>query len=144
MNTLQQELPKRFTEAVSKLYNAFHGNRLNAWNCEACAVGNICNNNTSWAVVVTPGASKEFGNIQDGEKLISQTGYSTKELFTIEEIFLASFDGFRDGKNKDKQFKGLCAVVKYLCELDNIPKIMDFTSLFETENDKPVKKLQFV
>jgi len=32
---------ERFEKAVSKLYNAFHENRLDASDCEHCAVGNI-------------------------------------------------------------------------------------------------------
>lgn len=35
---------ERFTNAVTKLYNAFHKGTLNAWDCKACAVGNICDN----------------------------------------------------------------------------------------------------
>ena len=45
--------------------------------------------------------------------------------------------------DKEQQFKGLCAVVEYLCELDGIPNVMDYTSLFETKEGKPVKELTF-
>lgn len=146
MNTLQQELPKRFTDAVSKLYNAFHENKLDQYYCTACAVGNICDGNDSWAHLIGVGAvfthgkkSSFFENLVHNEHTL-KTGYSLFELSTIESVFMtAAFTN-----RKEHQFKGLCAVIEYLCELDNIQNIMDFTSLFETENDKPVKELQFV
>lgn len=40
-------------------------------------------------------------------------------------------------KNKELVFIALCAVVEYLCELDKIPNVMDYTKLFETENNQP-------
>jgi len=156
MNTLQQQLPKRFTDAVSKLYNAFHENRLNALDCKACAVGNILSNKNEWQDVFCAGVIKPFPT-SNGISLIRDSGYSIKELFEVEHIFVFGMMshenkdsprwaawGLNDINNKEYQFKGLCAVIEYLCELDNIPNIMDFTSLFETENDKPVKELQFV
>jgi len=54
-NLLKTELPKRFTDAVSKLYNAFHKGELNAMSCTKCAVGNLCNNNESWSDVFCGG-----------------------------------------------------------------------------------------
>ena len=45
---------------------------------------------------------------------------------------------------KQTQFKGLEAVINYLCELDNIPNIMEYTSLFEYQDNKPLKELQFI
>lgn len=36
---------KRFDNAVTKLYNAFHNGELNAMDCTMCAVGNMCDNN---------------------------------------------------------------------------------------------------
>lgn len=43
-----EKLPKRFTDAVTKLYTAFHNNELNAMECAHCAVGNICDNSYRW------------------------------------------------------------------------------------------------
>jgi hypothetical protein len=139
---------KRFDEAVMKLYNAFHENRLNAMDCTACAVGNICDGSSDWRYV----EEYNMGSIGismgiNPEPCINASGYSLKELMNIESYFLyGSPRGcsrvFKNiSKEKDEQFKGLCAVVEYLAELDNVPNPMDYTKLFETENDKPKYQL---
>ena len=155
MNTLNKELPKRFTDAVSKLYNAFHKGELDAMDCEFCAVGNICNNNWDWAVFT--GYSTSYGllnieyatteEIRLGYKAVSGSGYSPTHIVNIEKSFLDGMGakGYSYGftQNKENQFKGLCAVIEYLCELDNIPNILDYTSLFEfNENNEAKNELQ--
>ena len=57
---------------------------------------------------------------------------------------MSCFEGVSSEHSKHHQFKGLEAVVKYLCELDGIPNVMDYTSLFESVNDKPVNELQWI
>lgn len=140
----------RFENAVSKLYRAFHADELSAWDCTACAVGNICNNSGSWShirmlnddLLISYPLKKNWA--PDTESVVESTGYSAQELIKIELVFLKAIGAQSDGIDKDDQFKGLCAVVKYLCNLDGIPNIMDFTSLFETENDTPKRQLQEV
>jgi hypothetical protein len=120
---------KRFDEAVSKLYNAFHDGTLNAMDCEACAVGNICNNNGHWDDLPVFQSTVKWGNdmepsqlqLKKAKRVIKESGYSEKELIEIEIIFLKSCE-FSKG-TKEQQFNGLCAVVEYLCELDNIPNV---------------------
>jgi len=146
MNTLQQQLPKRFTDAVSKLYNAFHGGTLEYGDCRHCAVGSIVGNG-SWGSVFC-GVNLECGDLKkqidlnyyvgEAKESIDSTGYSVNELAILEWEFCKA-TGI-----KEDNYKGLCAVIEYLCKLDNIPNIMDFTSLFETENEKPVKQLSEV
>lgn len=143
---------KRFEEAVTKLYNAFHEGTLDYGNCSHCAVGNIVGSR-NWSDVIGCGnvPSMDFDEILKRHKKygtdfhigmgwIEKTGYSPKELFMVEGIFAESSLGVN---RKDYQFKGLFEVVKYLCDLDGIPNVMDYTSLFETENNEPVKHLQF-
>lgn len=134
---------ERFTNAVTKLYTAFHENRLNSLDCTACAVGNICNNTREWSDV--EGFIAFMGDDMEGRrkgmKLINQTGYSVKELIKVEDIFVRKVDL---KQSKDSQFRGLCAVVEYLCGLEGIPNVMDYTSLFETENDAPKHQLSEV
>ncbi len=137
---------QRFENAVSKLYRAFHEGTLDAFDCSACAVGNICDNSSRWTIhtlMIPQRKTKEDIKIKllekKGEYKVLRTGYSNVELSIIEGVFL---DVFLDELNfqlgsKQKQFLGLCAVIEYLCELDNIPNIMDYTKLFEVENDKP-------
>lgn len=142
---------ERFDNAVTKLYNAFHGNQLNAFDCEACAVGNICDNTDEWSQYTGNAITVDSDRIVRTvyaypEKRLpyEYNGYNQDELFEIESHFLKNFIGedHESGKsNKEAQFKGLCAVVEYLCKLDNIPNVMDYTKLFETENDKPKYQL---
>ena len=117
---------KRFDEAVKKLYNAFHENRLNAMDPCACAVGNLCDNSSGWCLNYATNEAKN-------------TGYSVKELTNVENIFMygkqwTPYD--INSKNKELVFEALCAVIEYLCQLDNIPNIMDYKKLFETEENK--------
>lgn len=139
---------KRFDNAVAKLYNAFHENRLDALDCTMCAVGNICDGSMNWecdprfarnTIFKTWSQYYSEEEIEDGKLVIAKSGYSTDELVKVELIFLDACK--KTNGNKDQQFKGLCAVVEYLCELDNITNVMDYTKLFETENDKPKYQL---
>lgn len=126
----------RFDNAVTKLYNAFHEGTLNAFDCKECAVGNIVGS-------AFYGGYSSFGTVRDvvvvgGNK----SGYSPTELYYVEKKFMEAHLGGNTEMSKiEKQFKGLCAVVEYLCELDNIPNVMDYTRLFETENEKPKYQL---
>ena len=146
-----KELPKRFTDAVTKLYTAFHNGKLNAFKCSACAVGNIIGHG-NWS-----GIHHQFNNgklclykqniissYDQYENVTNNSGYSLRELSEVEYVFLKEWEKENSTKGTDKeiQFKGLEAVVKYLCELDDIPNVMDYTSLFEfNENNEPVKEL---
>ena len=142
--------PKRLEDALIKLYNAFHNNELNPECCSACAVGNILDNHDSWKHL-----SDEHGSIQLsyvgrvhqrlGRKF---NGYSPLELLQIEKIFLESC-GFitplshynqkpLNPTNKDVLFNGLSAVVDFLCQLDNIENGMNYSKIFEFEDDNPV------
>jgi hypothetical protein len=134
---------ERFDKAVTKLYNAFHENRLNGMDCKACAVGNMCDNVDYWT---------NWSSYKKRKEISIKIGYSFVEIDNIESLFMfgvkineieeSKWDvGNKEHKGKETQFKGLCAVVEYLCELDNIPNIMDYTKLFETENDKPKYQL---
>ena len=142
---------ERFDNAVSKLYTAFWNGTLNAMDCKACACGNICNNSRDWV--------KDYK---------SDSGYSPDELLNIEQIFMHGYRedirGYinhplsidlkylnRDGigwdakkvnsENKDLVFLAMTSVVEYLCELDDIPNVMDYTKLFESENNEPKYQL---
>lgn len=142
------KLPIRLENAITKLYTAFHENRLNGVDCRACAVGNICNNSPEWWYGEN---NNHFMDRDIPIKVQQKVGYSDLELCTIEYLFLfgkrkktdiTHFDNTL--VDKETQFKGLCAVVEYLCELDNIPNVMDYTKLFETENEKPKYQLNTI
>lgn len=125
---------KRFDKAVTKLYNAFHNGTLNWVDCRQCAIGNLCNGDKKWYLVLNSGIVNLQNYVGEAKKIIDNTGYNPYELAEIEQIFIS----YAKGKGQtEENLKGLCAVVEYLCELDNIPNIMDYTKLFETENNKP-------
>ena len=150
---------KRFEEAVTKLYKAFHEGTLDAMDCQHCAVGNLVGSK-NWVIHGIPiGEENRIVNCFE-----NKTGYSRKELTIIEHIFIF---GSKKGQNltklfsnsisksdvisfkkteeeqKELQFKGLCAVIKYLAELDNIPDPTDYSKLFETENNEAKYELIF-
>ena len=143
---------KRFTEAVSKLYNAFHKGELNAMDCEKCAVGNICNNMSDWRYVKHYNMENENSR-KNPEMVIKQSEYDLEELIIIEKLFMYGIKSKKNkilfynnikSANKELQFKGLCAVVEYLCELDNIPNVMDIQSLFEYNGNIATRELSTV
>lgn len=144
---------KRFTNAVTKLYKAFHSGELDAWDCYKCAVGNICNNDGSWSSFID-GVYKHKERPTDKplvsdypkftlNKTIIESGYSIYELSMIESVFLSVMPKY-GRESKEHQFQGLQSVVKYLCELEGIPNVMDYTCLFETENNVSKNKLESV
>ena len=137
---------KRFDKAVTKLYTAFHEGTLNAFRCQACAVGNIVGHGNWFGF---SGCGLEDGkfnkNTSNHFEYPNDSYYSPKELREIEYLFLNAWNGDckLNGYDKERQFKGLSAVVEYLCELDRIPNVMDYTCLFEVEDNKPKYELQF-
>ena len=139
---------ERFDNAVSKLYTAYHVGVLNKMDCGKCAVGNMCDGNEKWVYDIDDfriiDKYTDLSELQDRKNYFN-TGYSALEIAEIENIFMF-------GKNLQEtkvyfdqaefdNFKGLCAVLEYLCELDNIPNVMDYTRLFESENNEPKYQL---
>jgi len=135
----------RLERALSKLYEAFHSDQLNPECCKQCAVGNICNNNDTWKHLTYEHGSKDLTyvglvNEKFGRKIY---GYSPKQLLEIEAVFLRACgyglpirpNSERPTNANDKEllFNGLCAVVGYLCVLDGVKNVMDYSRLFEYE-----------
>lgn len=145
---------KRLESALTKLYEAFHNNTLHPECCTKCAVGNICNNLDFWKHLTDSHGSLKLNyvglvNQNFGRKFF---GYSPIELLQIEAIFLKGC-GYQlplDGKNKkpknvtdkDILFNGLCEVTRFLCELDGVENVMNYSKLFEFEDDAPKYKLE--
>ena len=142
--------PKRLETALIKLYNAFHNNELNPECCSACAVGNILDNHDSWKHLSDEHGSTQLSYVGRVHQRLGRkfNGYSPLELLQIEKIFLEAC-GFitplshynqkpLNPTNKDVLFSGLCAVVDFLCKLDNIENGMNYSKIFEFEDDNPV------
>ncbi len=148
--------PKRLELALIKLYNAFHNDELNPECCSACAVGNILDNHDSWKHLSDDHGSTNLSYVGRVHQRLGRTfnGYTPLELLHIEKIFLEAC-GFtvplnhynpkpNNTNDKDTLFNGLCAVVSYLCELENINNVMDYSKIFEYENENPVYKFDVI
>ncbi|TNJ44637.1 Na(+)-translocating NADH-quinone reductase subunit F [Tamlana fucoidanivorans] len=136
----------RFEVAIKKLYIAFHDNTLNPECCKQCAVGNILDNTDSWKHLSDHHGSLKLNYIGRVHQNLGRkfNGYTPKELIQIEVIFLAAC-GYdlpinhqnkkpKYPKNKDVLFKGLSAVIKYLCKLEGKRNIMDYTALLKQKH----------
>ncbi len=144
----------RLDQAITKLYTAFHNGTLNPECCKSCAVGNICDNKDAWKHVTDAHGStilNYVGKINEafGKRI---NGYTPSELLDIEAIFLKAC-GYnipfinKGGKqikalDKDVLFNGLSATVAYLCALEGVTNVMDYSKLFEFEVNKPVYSLE--
>ena len=82
--------PQRLERALTKLYTAFHSGELNPECIGGCAVGNICDNTTTWSYLTEAHGSLKLsyiGNLNEyfGRRVF---GYSPSELMQIEVVFL--------------------------------------------------------
>ena len=140
---------QRFEAAISKLYHAFHNNQLNPECCLQCAVGNILDNKDQWKHFTDAHGSTKLNYVG----LVNQAfgkrfnGYSPEELLCIESKFLEgcgytlpllrNSERPSNSKAKDILFNGLSAAITYLCELDGIENVMDYSQLFQFEKHEP-------
>ncbi len=139
----------RLESAITKLYNAFHNNELNPECCKQCAVGNILDKTDSWKHLSDYHGSLQLNYVGRVHQTLGRTfnGYSPLELLKIEHVFLKACGfqvplHYKNNKpetptEKDVLFTGLYEVIRFLCELDGVNNVMDYTKLFEFENDKP-------
>ena len=144
---------KRFEQAIRKLYEAFHNDELYPECCKQCAVGNILDKTDSW---------KHFSDFHGSTKLnyvglVNQNfgkrfnGYTPLELLQVEKLFLEACGYIlplnhqnikpENPTDKDVLFKGLSAVIAYLCELDGIKNVMDYSRLFEVNKESAANML---
>lgn len=139
----------RLESALNKLYTAFHNDLLNPECCKQCAVGNILDNTDSWKHLSDAHGDLKLNYVGKVHQTLGRkfNGYSPLELLQIEHTLLNACGyklplHYKNNKpilptDKTILFKGLCAVIGYLCALDGVSNVMDYTKLFEFENDKP-------
>lgn len=140
--------PARLEQALHKLYTAYHSDQLNPECCNHCAVGNICDNTDRWKHLTDAHGSLILNyvgmvNQRLGRKI---NGYTPLELLQIEAEFLkgCGFElplkrhSLRPDHPRDKEtlFKGLCAAVAFLCQIDGVTNVMDYTTIFERASNK--------
>ncbi|NER13451.1 Na(+)-translocating NADH-quinone reductase subunit F [Leptobacterium flavescens] len=147
------KISQRLENAISKLYTAFHTNTLHPECRMSCAVGNICDNTTTWTHLTNGHGSLQLSYIGQLNEAFGRKvfGYSPSELLQIEAVFLTAC-GYeiplafnakkpKDPADKELLFNALCAVVEFLCKLDGVPNVMDYSKLFEFEDDRPKYEL---
>jgi len=133
----------RFENAIHKLYDAFNNDTLHPEYCHRCAVGNMLDNVDSWRHLTNRHGSLELNYVGIVNQKFGKRfgGYTPLELLNIEATFLKAC-GFalpiipnskrpENPTNKDLLFQGLAAVISYLCALDSIPNVMEYTQVFE-------------
>jgi len=146
-------LSKRFEDAIRKLYEAFHNNMINPECCKQCAVGNILDNNDNWKHLSDDHGSMRLNYVGKVHQSFGRKfgGYSPQEILKIEAVFLEAC-GYElpihhsrkkpdNPRDKEILFNGLTAVIAYLCKLEDIANIMDYSKLFAYENNQPKYKL---
>ncbi len=142
----------RLESALKKLYTAFHLDTLNPECCKQCAVGNILDNRDSWKHLSDSHGALELNYVGKVHQTLGRkfNGYSPFELLKIERVFLNAC-GFqlplhhknnkpKNPTDKNVLFKGLSAVISFLCELDGVANIMDYAKLFEFDNNESLQK----
>lgn len=147
--------PYRLEQAITKLYTAFHNNTLHPECCKSCAVGNILDNKDFWKHLSDQHGINQLNYVGTVNQKLGKrfNGYTPLELLTIESTFLKAcgyqlplnYQNYRPANPTDKErlFKGLCAVIEQLCAMDGITNVMDYTKLFEHElkNEKSINSL---
>ncbi|MGS2725138.1 Na(+)-translocating NADH-quinone reductase subunit F [Psychroserpens sp. BH13MA-6] len=145
----------RLEQAIQKLYHAFHNDELHPECCKSCAVGNILDRTDAWKHLSDEHGTLNLNYIGKVHQSLGRrfNGYSPYELLQIEATFLKacryqlpfhrSHKRPNNPKDKDLLFEGLAAVITLLCELDQVPNVMDYTKLFEFENDRPKYELSY-
>ncbi|WP_282121703.1 Na(+)-translocating NADH-quinone reductase subunit F [Algibacter mikhailovii] len=141
----------RLEAAIKKLYTAFHNDTLNPECCKQCAVGNILDNTDSWKHLSDGHGSLKLNYVGQVHQSFGRTfnGYSPLELLNIEATFLKAVgfqiplhyknDKPKNPTDKAVLFRGLSAVVGFLCDLDGVSNVMDYTKLFAF-NEKTIEK----
>jgi hypothetical protein len=140
---------QRLDSAIKKLYNAFHNYQLHPECCMQCAVGNILDNKDAWKYLSDHHGAIELNYVGKVHQTLGRkfNGYTPLELLQIEATFLKAC-GYqlplhhknikqKNPTDKDVLFNGLCDVVAFLCKLDGVTNIMDYSKLFEVENNQP-------
>lgn len=143
----------RLEAALSKLYVAFHNNKLYPECCTQCAVGTILDNNDSWKHLSDAHGSLQLNYVGQVHQNFGRrfNGYTPLELLQIEATFLNACGYiiplyYKNSKpdnprDKDNLFNGLTAVITLLCKLDNVANLMDYSKLFEVDKGKPCYQL---
>lgn len=133
----------RLEQAIKKLYTAFHTKTLNPECCINCAVGNILDNKDSWKHLSDNHGSTNLNYVGKVNEMLGKrfNGYSPTELLNIEIAFLKGC-GYElplhkntkvkaSSLTQDQLFNGLSSTITYLCKLDKIDNVMDYSNAID-------------
>lgn len=127
------DYPKRFTDAIDSLVEAFFDGTLAAGDCNACAVGNMCGGvkwskafQTCRGIQQQPFKRDDFATSSPIERRavsqIKSTGYSVRQLARVEKAFEQA--GFEKGDTRrnsiEDQHRRLMAVLDVLMDIEGI------------------------
>lgn len=123
------DYPKRFTDAVNSLVEAFFDGELQAKDCNACAVGNICGG-SQWKeafCTLYDGHQARYFEHEDfptnesefeAQQMVESTGYSMREMARVEQTFESvSYDKYN---GIEDQHERLMAVLDVLMDIEDI------------------------
>lgn len=140
---------KRLDQAIKKLYTAFHDNTLHPECSKSCAVGNILDNKDSWKHLSDSHGSLRLNYVGMVNQNLGRkfNGYSPLELLQIEAVFLNGC-GYtlplnrnnprpKNPTDKEVLFQGLSDVIAFLCKLDGVENVMDYSKLFRFNGERP-------
>lgn len=138
----------RLEQSILKLYTAFYNQELIPESCTHCAVGNICNNTDVWSHFTDLHGSVRLNYVGMVHERLGRKhhGYSPLELLQIEATFLKAC-GFSlplkghyhkpRNLNDDILFSALEETIAYLCKLDNVTNIFDYSKAIREQISKP-------
>ena len=133
----------RFDNALKKLYKAFHEDTLHPECCKQCAVGNILDNSDSWKHLTDAHGSVVLNYVGIVNQNFGRRfkGYTPLELLQIEAEFLKGCGYIlpldhrhkkpKNSTDKEILFNGLCRTGAFLCQLEGIENVLDYSKLFE-------------
>lgn len=142
----------RLEQAILKLYTAFYDQTLIPESCTHCAVGNICNNTEAWANFTDIHGSVQLNYVGMVHERIERKhyGYSPLELLQIEATFLKAC-GYRlplkgnytqpKELTNDLLFTALEETIAFLCTLDNVTNVFDYTKILRDRITLSANKL---
>ncbi|MDC7994797.1 Na(+)-translocating NADH-quinone reductase subunit F [Altibacter sp. HG106] len=134
---------ERFQTAIEKLYRAFHSSKLHPECSRQCAVGTLCDQNDFWSHFSDHHGDTQLNYVGRVHQLLGKRyhGYSPQELLEIEAAFLEgcgyqlplhfSTKNYVNATDKHVHFKGLCAAIQKLSELDQSRDPLDISVLLD-------------
>lgn len=144
----------RFDHAIKSLYEGFYNGNLHPEDACRCAVGTICDGWSAWKHFSNDHGALKLNYVGKVHEGLGRRyfGFLPSELLRIEAAFLKGCGyelpldhrRFRpeDPSDPEVQFKGLCAAIAVLCNLEGRADILPHTMAFDSLLQQKKVKLQ--